>query len=77
MIDDTKPDFIIHRNPPNGRQHLDPCPFCGSDEIVYWSYPHLSGPRWKVLCTNCMAGIDPGWAQSKEPLTELWNRRQA
>ena len=27
------------------------------------------------LCMNCMAQIDPGWAQSWGAVQELWNRR--
>lgn len=54
---------------------LFPCPFCGSDNVTYATYQHECGRRWVVLCMNCMAEIDPGWAQSWEAVQQLWNRR--
>ena len=35
-------------------------------------------PRWEslgVFCPDCMAGIDPGWAQTRSVVCGLWNRR--
>ncbi len=52
-----------------------PCPFCGSEEIAYGKYEHAAGERYAILCMNCMAQIDPGWAQSWGAVQELWNRR--
>lgn len=54
---------------------LQPCPFCGNDEIVYARYQHAAGERWMALCTGCMASIDPGYAQTKDAVQTLWNRR--
>ena len=65
----------IDKNPPKGDLHLDPCPFCGTSEIVYWQYETAAGPRWKIFCLKCTAGVDPGWAQQRLLLTSIWNRR--
>ncbi|NMB69831.1 restriction alleviation protein, Lar family [candidate division WWE3 bacterium] len=54
---------------------LLPCPFCGSHDIVYMKYNHAAGERWAVVCMGCMADIDPGWAQQKHQVQDLWNRR--
>ena len=61
--------------PKSEEQVLKPCPFCGSSEVVYEKYQHLSGERWKVWCTHCMAGIDPGYAQEPGTVQRMWNRR--
>jgi len=55
---------------------LLPCPFCGSERVVYEQYQHSSGERWRVLCLDCMAGVDPGHAQMKVDVRDLWNRRK-
>ena len=55
--------------------HLDPCPFCGHTEIIYSSYDRGSGLRWRVTCCGCMATIDPGYAQNKYTVQQMWNRR--
>lgn len=51
------------------------CPFCGGTEIVLEKYLHPAGVRWMVWCTSCLAGIDPGYAQNKHTVLEMWNRR--
>lgn len=56
---------------------VSPCPFCGSESIAYGKYKHGAGTRWAILCMNCMAQIDPGWAQSWGAVQELWNRRDS
>ena len=61
--------------PARGGQKLNPCPFCGSDEIVYAEYESGAGLRWRVVCSGCMATVDPGYAQSKGQVQKLWNRR--
>ena len=66
----------ICKNPPNGDLHLKSCPFCGSSEIVYWEYETVVGPRWRIFCLGCAAGVDPGYAQQKNQLTDIWNRRE-
>ena len=55
---------------------LKPCPFCGNEEVVYIQYEHASGSRWKVECSECMACIDPGYAQKRVRVRDLWNRRE-
>lgn len=54
---------------------LQPCPFCGGKEIVYEKYLSVSGERWRVWCTQCLAGIDPGYAQERHQVQKMWNRR--
>lgn len=53
-----------------------PCPFCGNDEIIAEQYEHHENQnRWKIWCTNCLATIDPGWAQQLSTVLEMWNKR--
>lgn len=54
---------------------LLPCPFCGSEEIVYMKYKHDAGERWKVMCCGCTAGVDPGYAQNQHVVQKMWNKR--
>ena len=54
---------------------VKPCPFCGSENIAYGKYEHACGTRYAILCMNCMAQIDPGWAQSWGAVQGMWNRR--
>lgn len=54
---------------------LLPCPFCGGNEIVYMKYNYSAGERWAAVCMGCMAAVDPGWAQQKHQVQDLWNRR--
>ena len=68
--------ICIFDNPPKGYLHLKPCPFCGSSEIVYLEYETAVGPRWRIFCLGCAAGVDPGYAQQKNHLTDIWNRRE-
>lgn len=63
--------------PRGADDRLLPCPFCGNNEIVYAHYKHVAGDRWAVLCTACMAEIDPGYAQQKSEAAKQWNRRQS
>ena len=35
--------------PRGADDRLLPCPFCGSNEIVYAHYKHVAGDRWAVL----------------------------
>ena len=58
--------------PPAGE--LKPCPFCGAP-AVYAQYEHKAGLRWKVMCCGCLAEIDPGYAQTKHAVANMWNRR--
>lgn len=61
---------------PSKYNALKPCPFCGSDEVVYEQYVHLNGQqRWRVFCCGCMAGVDTGRAQSQSAVAEIWNHR--
>lgn len=58
-----------------GRE-VKPCPFCGEAEEIYFEeYLHAAGKRWRILCPNCMAGIDRGYDQHPGLLLEAWNKR--
>lgn len=59
----------------NGDLSLDSCPFCGSSDVVYERYLHTAGYRWRVVCMECMASIDPGHAQQRSTVQQLWNTR--
>lgn len=64
------------KKPEKGAEdELLPCPFCGSKEVAYERYEHDAGERWKVLCLECMATVDPGTAQQRGQAKRLWNRR--
>lgn len=56
---------------------LKPCPFCGSTHVFYERYTSECGERWRCWCAECLAGIDPGTAQSWGPVRDTWNRRIA
>lgn len=67
--------FIKAKNLTNHTKII-PCPFCGeSEEIAVEGYTTEAGLRWRIVCCNCMAGIDRGWDQSPYPPIELWNTR--
>ena len=54
---------------------VKPCPFCGGKEIVIDKYEHQAGERFRIFCTGCMAMIDPGYAQNKHTVIDMWNKR--
>ena len=60
---------------PDSQYALKPCPFCGSDEVSYEEYYHVSGTRWRCVCLKCMAMVDPGYAQNRHVVQAMWNRR--
>lgn len=62
--------------PAEGDPHtyLKPCRICGNTEIVYERYGHRAGERWRCWCTKCLACIDPGWAQDRLAVREIWNQ---
>ena len=65
--------------PADGPLALRPCPFCGSPEVVYIEY-HVTvtpDPRYAVMCSNCVATIDPGWTIFRSQVAEMWNKRAA
>ena len=59
----------------SGDLSLDSCPFCGSSDVAYERYLHTAGYRWRVVCTSCMASIDPGHAQQRSMVQRMWNTR--
>lgn len=54
---------------------VKPCPFCGGKEIVIDKYKHKVGDRYRIFCAGCLAMIDPGYAQDKHTVMEMWNKR--
>lgn len=61
--------------PQGEHDSLLPCPFCGGKEILYEKYARAAGVRWRVWCSGCVAGIDPGYAQQAHTVRRMWNRR--
>lgn len=60
---------------PNEDAALESCPFCGSSHVFYERYAHKAGERWRCWCAECLAGIDPGYAQDWWTVARMWNRR--
>lgn len=69
-------DSIEIVKPSEGDPHtyLKPCRICGNTEIVYERYRHQAGERWRCWCTKCLACIDPGWAQDRLAVRDIWNQ---
>lgn len=53
-----------------------PCPFCGNTEVVLETYQHIVRVRHRIFCANCLAMIDPGYAQSEHTVLNMWNERK-
>jgi hypothetical protein len=72
------PNEIVTR-PRNEHDSLRPCPFCEWEEIVYSACEPVPGHglRWCVTCCGCMATINPGYAQNRHVVRDMWNRRAA
>lgn len=60
---------------PDSDLALKPCPFCENEEIMYLQYQHRAGLRWMIMCSKCLASIDPGYAQERHQVAPMWNRR--
>lgn len=60
---------------PEGDLTLSHCPFCGEHNVVYEKYQHAVGERWRVVCLSCCASVDPGYAQERHVVQEMWNKR--
>lgn len=65
-------------------EKLKPCPFCGAEDenIVVDKYVarvdnHTNKVRYRyrVICTKCMATVDPGYFQEYGYAVIAWNRR--
>lgn len=65
---------IVHPDKGNPHTYLKPCRICGNTEIVYERYNHQAGERWRCWCTKCLACIDPGWAQDRLAVRDIWNQ---
>lgn len=65
----------LYEPAPESELALKSCPFCGNTHIIYEKYSHLAGERWRVWCRECLAGVDPGYAQRKHTVQKMWNRR--
>ena len=70
-----KNDFTIGEITKCKEDEVKHCPFCGGKEIVIDKYQHQAGERFRIFCTGCMAMIDPGYAQNKHTVIEMWNKR--
>lgn len=68
-------DMSIRYQEPYGDFLLSPCPFCGCRKPLYEEYKTPVGNRWRVVCPDCVATLDPGYAQQKITVQEMWNRR--
>lgn len=66
---------LIEPTPGHGDDALEPCPFCGSAHVFYERYSSEAGERWRCWCAECLAGIDPGYAQGWGTVRDMWNRR--
>ena len=56
---------------------LKPCPFCGNDEsVMIEKYGTQAGDRYRVICPECMANVDNGYAQNAKQAVKAWNRRE-
>lgn len=55
---------------------LEPCPFCGSENIFSFSSPHFGFAvvyeQWEVRCGECGAKIN---RLTQKDAEEAWNRR--
>jgi Lar family restriction alleviation protein len=79
--DDESGEYDVHledvKEITNIKKHgnLKHCPFCGGENIYIDGYETPVGTRWRVVCLDCMATVDPGWIQQKYRAIEAWNRR--
>lgn len=48
---------------------LDPCPFCGSNDVVMYG----TGVGWYARCCDCAAASD--LRDSRDEAVAAWNRR--
>ncbi len=56
---------------------VKPCPFCGGKEIIIDKYESkLGNTRFRIICSGCMATIDPGWAAQASVVKGMWNKRK-
>ena len=53
------------------------CPFCGNKRYVkVFEYEREVGVRYSVVCLDCMAELDLGYAQHPSTAIDAWNRRK-
>ena len=52
---------------------LEPCPFCGSDNVRLTTDENYNKPYYGIECRNC--GIDTQDWKDDEFLIKLWNTR--
>lgn len=70
-------DFTLGTITKCKEDEVKPCPFCGNKEIVLDEYDHSTGnKRYRIFCSNCLAMIDPGYAQRASTVKEMWNKRE-
>ena len=69
------PEIELEKEEIWAAEDLEPCPFCGNKVIYYERYKTEVGMRYRVLCGNCAARIDNGYAQSRYTIRDIWNQR--
>ena len=52
-----------------------PCPFCGSDDLIFWRNAPENQPHYMVACERCNASGPP--KPRGEEAVEAWNHRTA
>ena len=53
------------------------CPFCGGkDNVKVFEYEREVGVRYSVVCLDCMAELDLGYAQQPSTAINAWNKRK-
>ena len=70
-----QPEIELEKEKIWAAEDLKPCPFCGNKVIYYERYKREVGMRYRIMCGNCMAGIDNGYAQSRYTIRDIWNKR--
>ena len=56
-------------------ERLKPCPFCGGEASIDWSYHLCAAPvTYNVECRRCTAKIEYPY-DSEEEAVMAWNRR--
>lgn len=65
-------DFTLGTITKCKEDEVKPCPFCGNTEIVLDEYENSTGnKRYRIFCSNCLAMIDPGYAQQANTVKEM------
>lgn len=55
-----------------GDYELQPCPFCGSTDVILVTRPAWPSSTYELMCTDCNVILQ---AEDKETAYALWNHR--